>query len=169
MHGPEKKREARQRYVNQRQNLPTIGDAIGVPAGTISQWKRRAKARGDDWQAAREAHLIAGEGLDSVVSSTVEDFVMLAQETIGQLKGDKELSAEKRADLLAKLADPMGKMVASAGRLAPKISELGVAQDVLRRLGTFIHQNHPDEAATFLEVLEPFGIHLTEIYEGKGR
>jgi len=163
-HGLDKKREARRRYVIERQSLPTIAAALGTSEGSVSRWKREAKAVGDDWHARRQAHLIAGEGLESVVAATVEDFVMLAQSTVGALKLDDELSAEKKAQLLASLADAMGKMVASAGRLAPKISELGVAQDVIRRLSTFIAEHHPEHGIAFLEILEPFGASIADAY-----
>lgn len=163
MKGADLKREARRRYVIERQALPTIAAAIGVSEGTVSRWKRAALASGDDWQGRRQAHLVAGEGLESVVAATVEDFVMLAQATIVALKGQED-APEKRAQTLASLADAMGKMVSAAGRLAPKTSELGVAQDVIRRLGKFIAEHHPEHATAFLEILEPFGAELAEAY-----
>ena len=65
---------------------------------------------------------------------------------------------------MASLSDAFNKMVASAGRVAPKISELGVANDVLQRQAEFIREFYPQHAAAFLEIIEPFGERLVEVY-----
>ena len=140
-HGPEKKREARRLYVIERRSLPTISKAIGVKPSTLSQWKRKAKAAGDDWQAAREAHLVAGQGLESIMAATAERFVQLATQLMNQIERAIDASPDgeianpgELVQMMTALSDAMTKMVASAGKLAPKVSELGVAQDVVRRL-----------------------------------
>ena len=40
----------------------------------------------------------------------------------------------------------------------------GVAMDVLKRLAEFTRERHPASADALLEVLEPFGHHLAEVY-----
>lgn len=160
----DKKREARRRYVIERQSLGTIAAALGVSEGTVSRWKREAKSAGDDWQIRREAHLVAGEGLESVVSAVAEDLVMLSQAVIRDVKAEEDMPAAKKAALLASVADAMGKAVSCAGRLAPKISEFGVAQDVIQRLGSFVGQEFPEHAPAFLEILEPFAASLAKAY-----
>ncbi|MDD7908624.1 DUF1804 family protein [Pseudovibrio exalbescens] len=159
----EQKRQARSKFIFERQAIPTIAFGLGVSESTIRRWKHAAKAAGDDWDAARSANMLAGDGLEAVVTSVVEDFVVLFQSSIEQIK-QSEIAPDDRVKMMASLSDAFNKMVSSAGRVAPKLSELGVAQDVLHRLGVFIQKHHPSHAEVFLEVLEPFGEHLAEVY-----
>lgn len=163
-HDPAHKREARRRYVIERQSLPTIEAALGVKQSTLSRWKREALAAGDDWEQFRKAHLVAGEGIESVLAATVEDFVMFAQATMLKLKSTEEAEPAASIDMLAKIADATGKMVAASGRLAPRLSELGIAQDVLARLANWIGDRYPEHANAFVEILPEFGASLAEAY-----
>lgn len=160
----DKKRTARRLFVLERQAIPTMAFTLGVSESTARRWKKEAKLAGDDWDVARSANALAGEGLESVVATVVEDFVALFQATIEQIKGSENIEPSEKVKLMASLSDAFNKMVASAGRVAPKLSELGVAQDVLQRFAEFIRKHHPDHAQTFLEVLEPFGEYLAEVY-----
>lgn len=158
------KRNARKAFVFQRQSLPTIAIALAVSEATLRRWKREARERGDDWDVGRAANTIAGEGMEAIVSSVIEDFVVLYQVTIEGLKNETDAPASERVKLMASLADAFHKMISASGRVSPKISELGVAMDVLKRLADFTRQQHPDRAGLLLEVLEPFGTHLSEVY-----
>ncbi|WP_310620901.1 DUF1804 family protein [Flexibacterium corallicola] len=160
----EQKRKARRLFVLERQAIPTIALALHVSESTVRRWKKDALANGDNWDAVRSAQMMAGEGLETVVTSVVEDFTVLFQATIEQLKSSDNLEAAERVKLMASLSDAFNKMVASAGRVAPKISELGVANDVLQRLGEFIFKHHPQHTEAFLEILEPFGEELARQY-----
>ena len=157
------KKKARECYIFKRQSPPTIGLALGIPATTIRRWKREALKHSDDWDLAKSAHMISGQGLDAVVSATIEDFVMLTQATIEDIKAAGDDHDIKVKQLVA-LADAMTKAVSAAGRLSPKISELGVAQDVLQRLSQFIAGDYPQHADAFLEILEPFGAEIAKVY-----
>lgn len=157
------KRKARAEYVFQRKNQQMIATSLGVAASTIRRWKQEAKTKGDDWDVQRTAHMIAGEGLDCVITTVVEEFMMMAQSLIEELKKPDQ-SVEKRVSQITSLADAMVKMTNSAGKLAPKISELGVAQDVVRRLAEFVREDFPEHAPAILEILEPFGETLVEAY-----
>lgn len=169
-HPADKKREARRRYVIERLSLPGVEAAIGVRASTISKWKREAKAGGDDWEQARKAHLVAGEGLESIMAATAERFVTLASTQMDRI--DERLKAEPDLDpagvvmLLASLSDAMSKAVSAAGRLAPRISQLGVAQDVLQRQAAFVEARFPEHVEAFLEILKPFSLELAKAYDG---
>lgn len=167
-HDDDKKREARKRFVHERLALPTLSVAIGVPESTLRRWKREARERGDDWDQARAAGLVAGEGFAGLVSVVLEDFVTQFQATMELLKTSDDIAPADRVKLMASLADALNKTVSSAGRAAPKISELGVAWDVLKRLADYVATHHPAVAPAVLEVLEPFGDYLTEVY-GDGK
>lgn len=159
----DKRRKARSDYVYRRMMQSTIAVTLGVSEATIGRWKKTAKDAGDDWDKARSAHVLAGEGVEVVVSSVVEDFMIQAQSILDEIKtGD--LPAKEKVTLLVQLADAMTKMAASAKRFAPKVSELGVAQDVMAKLLDFVREEFPHHAAAILEIIEPFGERLTEIY-----
>nr|WP_321482223.1 DUF1804 family protein [uncultured Cohaesibacter sp.] len=142
-HKDEKRTDARRAYIRDQQSVPVIALSIGVSEATVRRWKRDAKQNGDNWDVARAAHMMAGEGLETVVSGVVEQFVTLFKATIEQLQDDGNLSPEERVKAMASLSDAFNKMVASAGRVAPKISELGVANDVLQRQAEFIREFYP--------------------------
>ena len=162
-HDPEKRRAARKAYIYERLAIPAVAIKVGVPAATIRRWKREAKKNGDDWDAARAAVMLSGEGLEAVVSSVVEEFTVQFHAALEMLR-DESIAPDDRVKLMAQLSDAFNKMVGAAGRVAPKISQLSVALDVLRRLGEYIRQHHPDQAETFLAVLDPFGEQLAEAY-----
>lgn len=98
-----------------------------------------------------------------VVSSVVEDFIIQAQAILDEIKTGDHTTQEK-VGMLVSLSDAMTKMAASAKRFAPKVSELGVAQDVMAKLLDFVRDQFPQHAAAILEIIEPFGERLAEIY-----
>jgi hypothetical protein len=164
------KRKARALFVFERKTLAMIAEELGRSSQTISRWKSKALADGDDWSRSRQAHLIAGEGLDVVVMHTAENFVMLGSkitEILSTFDEDAKdpVEIQKRVTMMASLADSMNKMTSAAGKLAPKISKLGVAQDVIEYLIEFVQERHPDHAEAILEVLEPFGKEIAEAYQ----
>lgn len=166
----DKRRKARSEFIFKRKTLKMIGLSVGVATNTVSRWKRAAKQQGDDWETARAAHMIAGDGMDAVITHVVEEFMIMAQSAIEDLKADGQkdeadrMPIGDRIAMMTSLADAMNKMTVSAGKLAPKVSELGVAQDVLQRMLEYVRETFPDHAPAFLEVIEPFGEHLVEAY-----
>ncbi len=159
----EKRRKARSDYVYRRMTGATIALTLGISQATFGRWKKAAKEAGDDWDIARSASVIAGEGIETVVSTVVEDFMIMAQSLLDDIKGG-DLTIKEKVGHLVALADAMTKMTASAGKLAPKISELGVAQDVMQQLLDFVRQTFPQHAPAILEIIEPFGDRLASIY-----
>lgn len=157
------RRKARSDYVYRRMTAATISMTLGISQATFGRWKKAAKENGDDWDIARSASLMAGEGIETVVSSVVEDFMIMAQSLLDEIKNG-ELALDQKVKHLVALADAMTKMTASAGKLAPKISELGVAQDVMQYLIEFVRENFPQHIAVILEIIEPFGEQLARRY-----
>lgn len=157
------RRKARSDYIYRRLTLSTIAVAYGKNEATIGRWKKAAKEGGDDWDKARTAHVMAGEGVEVVVSSVVEDFFIQAQSIMDEIRDGVHTTAEK-VGMLVSLADATTKMAAASKRFAPKVSELGVAQDVLAKLMDFVGTDFPHHAAAIMEIIEPFGERLTEMY-----
>ncbi|MDH0908022.1 DUF1804 family protein [Rhizobium pusense] len=159
----DKRRKARADYVYRRMTGATIAMTLNISVATFGRWKKAAKEAGDDWDVARTASIIAGEGIETVVSTVIEDFMIMAQSVLEEIKTG-ELSLDQKVKSLVALADAMTKMTASAGKLAPKISELGVAQDVMQYLVEFVRENFPQHVAAILEIIEPFGESLARRY-----
>ncbi|WP_102226858.1 DUF1804 family protein [Acidimangrovimonas sediminis] len=157
------KRKARSDYIYRRMTQATIAAAYGISEATVGRWKKAARDAGDNWDAARTAHVIAGEGVETVVSHVVEDFMLQAQSILEEIKSGTHSTTEK-VGMLVSLSDAMTKMAASAKRFAPKVSELGVAQDVMGKLLEFVRENFPQHADAVLEIIEPFGDRLAELY-----
>lgn len=108
--------------------------------------------------------VLAGEGLDVVVSSVVEDFVIMAQALLDEVKNNKDLSIDQKIKHMVALGDAMVKVTASAGKLAPKISELGVAQSVVQHLIAFVQEQFPQHISVVQEILVPFGDRIASAF-----
>jgi len=162
-HDQETRRELRKLYVTGK-SLKEAADRLDVAESTARRWRDQAEADGDDWERARTAAAMIGEGARSVVEQLIADFVVIHADTLASLKDDQETSAIIKAKALSVLADAFSKTMAAAGRAAPEISELAVAQDVVMRLGDFVKENYPQHLAAFTEILEPFAEELANIY-----
>lgn len=158
------RRKARSNYVYRRMTIATIAVALNVSQATVGRWKKAAKENGDDWDMSRSAATIAGEGLDTVVSSVTEDFVIMAQALLDDVKNNKDLTLDQKIKHMVALGDAMVKVTASAGKLAPKISELGVAQSVVQHLVSFVQEQFPQHISVVQEILIPFGDHIASAF-----
>ena len=52
----------------------------------------------------------------------------------------------------------------AAGATSPELAKLAIALDVTKQLAEYIRQHYPHHTEVFLEILEPFGERLSEIY-----
>ncbi|MEO5336882.1 MAG: DUF1804 family protein [Magnetospirillum sp. WYHS-4] len=163
-HGPEKRQALRAAYVHRRLPLPAAAAECGVPFDTARKWKDKARRDGDDWDKARAAGAMAGEAAVVLVRALIEDFINLHQSVLDAVKGDGEMPALAKVQALSMLADAFSKTMAAAGKAAPELSALAVAQEVLRMLGDFIRNNYPKHGPAFVEVLEPFGAEVAKRY-----
>ena len=157
--------EARRLYVSVRQALPVIALNLSVSERTVSRWKAEAKRSGDDWDVARSASTLASDGMNALTTQLIEDYVIQHQAAIDALKTQENISAIDRAKTLASLSDSFIKTMNAAGRLSPEISKLGIAMDVVKLLGDFIHDSFPEYGSVFIEILEPFGEKLAQAYQ----
>lgn len=145
-------------FVTSRMSLAAIAPVLGVARATLSRWKAQAAQEGDDWDLARSAAVMAGQGHEKMVADAVEGFAEMFQTTMGQLRRNEDLKAEDRVKLMASLADAFNKMMGASGRSAPKLSALAVATDVLQRMADFVRSDFPHHGAAFEEMLEPFAL-----------
>lgn len=161
-HSPETKRALRSAYVYQSLGLEVAAERMSISFGTASRWKREAKADGDDWDKARAAKMLSAEGADAVVQAVLEDFVLVFKSTITQLKEGEAIPPLAKADAMAKLSDAFHKTMAAARKGSPEVNKLAIGMDFIKILADFVSDNYPQHAAAFIEILEPFGQHLTQ-------
>lgn len=165
-HSKSTREKARQLYVHSRYAIAHIAITLDVSTATISRWKSKAQASGDDWDIARSAATMSAEGRGGLVSRIIEDFTILFQSTLEQLRDDNKLSTADRAKIIAGLADSFNKVMNAAGRAAPELSRLSIATEVLQAMAQFIADEFPQHGDAFVEILEPFGQQLARDFSG---
>lgn len=159
-HAQETRDKVRQLYI---EGLPLNGAAVscGVSYDTAQEWKRKAKTKGDCWDAARTAYRVSDMGVDALNQQMVEDIVRQILTTMREVES-ANIPAVDKAGLLAQLTDAYAKFSKSFARLNPQYSGLSVALDTLRTIAD--HLRVADPAA--LKALQP---HLDDIGAILGR
>jgi hypothetical protein len=164
--GPEAKAAVRAAYVHRK--LPIAQCVKGlrpkVSPDTARRWKAEARAAGDDWDRARSASHLAGQGAEAVTQAVLEDFVALFQSTLTDLKDDAEVAAIDKAEAISRLSDAYHKTMSAVTRGNGKLSKLAVAMETVEKLAGFVQARFPRHANAFLEILEPFGEEISKVY-----
>lgn len=163
-HTPETRKSVRAAYVYQRLALEVAAASHGVSPSTAQRWRAEALRMGDDWDQARAASSLAGEGRELLARQVLEDYLRQHQAALAALDSAEAVPALARAEALSRLADSFNKIMAAHARLQPELSRLAVAMEVLQRLASFISEKYPQHAGAFLELLEPFGAELSRVY-----
>jgi hypothetical protein len=163
-HGPEVRAALRAAYIYEMQGLEAAAQRLDISFASASRWKRESKEAGDDWDKARAAARLAGQGADNVTREVLEDFVILFQSTITQLKTDPDVPALDKAEALSRLSDAYYKTMRATAANNPKLNKLAVAMEVLQLLVKFIRDDHPQHIESLLDVLEGFGAKVTEVF-----
>jgi hypothetical protein len=153
-HSQDTRDRVRQLYI---EGLPLNGAAVScsVSYDTARDWKTKSKTKGDDWDTARAAFRISGQGIDDLNQQLVEDFARQVITPTRELESST-IPAKDKAQLLAQLADAYSKFAKAFARINPAFSGLSVALDTLKTLAD--HLRLKDPAA--LRALQP---HLEEI------
>lgn len=162
-HDAKVRARARQLYIQERLTLALVSIKVDVPINTLRRWKTVAKDAGDDWDIARSALALQGEGRDAIVADVVDRFLAIYHVTI-QAVEDATIEVGDKVKLMVSLSDSFAKMMNGAGKASPQMSRLGVAMDVLRQFAEFIAEDYPDLREPFMEVIEPFGEKLAKVY-----
>jgi hypothetical protein len=158
------RRAVRASYVFDQMTLEMAALTHSVAFGTVRNWRAGDKEAGDDWDKARAAQMIAGGGIEDVVRQTLGIVVQQVQAVIQQIQDATDMPAEKKVDMLAKVADSYNKLMAVSRRMMPETDKFAVATDVLKRQSEFIKTNFPQHQAGFVEMLSLFGEELAKAY-----
>ncbi len=161
-HSQETRERVRQLYI---EGLPLNGAAVtcGVSYDTAREWKRTAKARGDDWDTARAAYRISDQGVDDLNKQLVEDFARQVITTTRELE-EAQIAPADKATLLAQLADAYCKFSKSFSRLNPQYSGLSVALDTLKVIAEYLKKHDPAALRALQPHVEDIGAVLGKRY-----
>lgn len=153
----EVKQAVRSAFIYKGYTLKAAADAEDVPYETARHWKRQALSQGDDWDNARAAARISRGGVKALTSEIIEDFALLFQSTIEEIKNAEGVKPLQKAEAISRLSDAYQKTVKAAGASNPELSRLSIAMDVIKRQAEFIKAHYPMHLDAFIEMLEPFG------------
>lgn len=162
-YSPEKVQAVRKLFVYERLALPDAAARCEVSYSAAQAWKKKAKKNGDDWDKARNASRMASGGLGDITNELLEDFALLFQSTIKDIK-EGQYNALEKAEAIARLSDSYTKTMKAAGGGNPKIAKLSIAMEVLSELAGFIKSDYPDDLERFARILEPFGVRVSEVF-----
>lgn len=155
---------ARAAYVYERKNIKVIAQKLRLNYSTVQNWKNKAKAEGDDWDRARAAASMAGEGAQAIAIRFMEDFMLLQQAAVEDVKRATKMAPQEKVEALSRLADAYNKTMSAVKKSSPQLSELSIAIEVLESLTRFVNAKFPQHARAVLELLEPFGQELAKKY-----
>lgn len=160
----EKTNQVRSAYVYEALNLTVIAGRFNVPKTTITRWKKTALENGDDWDKARAAARLSGQGAEAVTIAVLEDFVLLFQSTLADVKNSQDITPLEKAEVISRLSDAYTKTINAAAKGNPKLDKLSFAADILRDQVQFIQQKYPQHAQVMEQVLVPFGEEIGKRY-----
>lgn len=161
-HSQETRDKVRGLYI---EGMPLNGAAItcGVSYDTARDWKKSAKAKGDDWDTARAAYRVSEQGIDDLNKQLVEDFARQVITTTRELE-TSTLAAPEKAVILAQVADAYAKFSKAFGRINPAYSGLSVALDTLKTIVDYLRSKDPEVLRALHEHLEDIGAILGKRY-----
>ncbi len=163
-HPQEKITAARAAYVYEALTLEAVAQKCNVSKGTLARWKKTALEDGNDWDRARAAARLSGQGAEAVTQAVLEDFVLLFQSTLTEVKTDKDIKPLAKAEVISRLSDAYNKTMSAVAKGNPKLNKLAVAMEVLQALAEFVRTHYPRHANAFGEILEPFGEEIAKSY-----
>jgi hypothetical protein len=163
-HSLKTREAARRLYVFDRLAREQVAKRLRVNIGTLARWKAQAAVAGDDWDRAKLAASIAGDGAQEVAHRFMQDFLILLQATVDDVKATPGMGPSEKVEALARLADAYNKATAGVKRSMPALSELAVAMEVLQELVKFVQGKFPRHAHVLVDVLEPFAVELAKKY-----
>ena len=161
-HPPELHAKVRASYVHDRLPLETAAEKHGIGYATARRWKSEAENDGDDWERARSAARLSGDGIRNVAQLMLEDYLTLHQATVDAVKSADNIGPLAKAEVLSRLADAFTKTMSAVGKASPELSRLAIATDVIQRLAEYTEADFPQHIAAIVEIIEPFAAELAK-------
>jgi hypothetical protein len=161
--GAETRAKLRKHYVFDRLSLEQAARLVDVSYSTAKRWRDAAAAEGDDWERMRTASSLSGGDIEQLSQQILTEMLVQFNATLDLIKGDSEMPAVQRVDLLSSLMDNIHKSMSAMKKFLPEANSLSIAMAVVRGLVEFVQDKFPRHAPILVEILEPFGDVLPKI------
>lgn len=167
-HSDQVKRKVRANFV---QGLPlnTAAEGEGVSYNTARNWKRSAKAEGDDWDVERTARRLTKSSREEMAHEVMPQLTRLFAATMKKVEDNPEMPAELQAKLLLQVTDGYAKVAAATERMAPGSNRLAAAMDVIRFITDLVAVNAPKMHQAFVELVRGHGEDIAREFGGAQR
>lgn len=157
-HSKSTQNEARQLYIDGGLSLEKISERLKVSVTTLSAWKAKSKAVGDDWEKLRAVN--ASGRTESIARNILISLMTAFGNALEIIDKDVEMDPLEKVNALANLSEGFARSVNANKKLMPEVSKLEVALDVVSELTQFVGDKTPDLLKDFADVLEPFSEQL---------
>lgn len=158
----EKQDVARKKYIGGL-SLAATAKIIKVPYETLRAWKKKCLEAGDDWDRARSAILVSGNGIDEINKSLVEQISRNMLATIAEIENGK-INPVLKVELLTSISDAYSKFARSFSRVNPEFNRLGVALEVIKLVIEVLKIEAPKLLPEFERYLDIVGAEVTKKY-----
>lgn len=155
--------KVRKHYVFDRISLEQAAKLVDVTYSTAKRWKTKAAEDGDDWDKVKSASALAGGDIEQLSQQILTEMLVQFNSVLELIKGDAEMPAVQRVELLSSLMDNIHKSMSAMRRFLPETNALAIGMQVLRGMAEFVQTRFPQHGAAFVEILEPFGDELARI------
>ena len=156
-HPQDAREKVRRLYVFEQLPLEMAALQAEVPIGTARRWKSADKAKGDDWDKVKTAHVMASGGAEEIARAIFTGLMIQYQAVIEQLNADNSQPPAEKVQMLTSMADAFNKTVAASRRVLPETNKLAVALGVIEDFAGYVQKQKPELLPAFVELLEGFG------------
>ena len=152
-HDVEVQKAVRAYYVFDRLSLEKAAEKAGVAFGTARRWKAQAEQSGDNWEKARDVHVMASGGIEHIAQGLLAGFLIKYRTLMTELE-ESEMATADKVEALSALADSFAKMTASSKKLLPETSAIANAMRTIELLANIVKTQKPHLLPEFLEMFD---------------
>lgn len=159
-HPQDAREKVRRLYVFEQLPLEMAALQAEVPIGTARRWKSADKAKGDDWDKVKTAHVMASGGAEEIARAIFTGLMIQYQAVIEQLNADNSSAPAEKVQMLTSMADAFNKAVSASAKVLPETNRLAVAMETVRAFGDYVRERHPARAMDFIDMIRAFAPEL---------
>jgi hypothetical protein len=159
-HPQDAREKVRRLYVFEQLPLEMAALQAEVPIGTARRWKSADKAKGDDWDKVKTAHVMASGGAEEIARAIFTGLMIQYQAVIEQLNADNSQPPAEKVQMLTSMADAFNKAVSASAKVLPETNRLAVAMETVRAFGDYVRERHPARAMDFIDMIQAFAPEL---------
>ncbi|AAP95457.1 DNA-binding protein [[Haemophilus] ducreyi] len=164
-HDVEVKNAVRGAYVFDRLSLEMAAEKAGVSFGTARRWKANAESNGDNWDKARDVHVMASGGIENIAQGLLTGFLIKYRKLMSELEENTEMATAAKVEALSALADSFAKMTASSKKLLPETSAMATAMRAIEMMANIVKSKKPHLLPDFLEMLDDLEVQFKKEFK----